>query len=154
MKTKLIFITSLIGLGMLMLACQKDNELIPVAVDDQFAATEQASAELMLFSEEDPNYQGDPMTNYPDPFVNSTTIQYRITEQGNVKLIVFKENSSFKVLLVSGYHSKGVYTKVWNAGAASVGKYIAELNVEGVISKESMTKKSQWEPNPIEGNEN
>jgi len=52
--------------------------------------------------------------NYPNPFNPSTTIEYNVTQPGNVSIEVFNVKGQKITTLVNDYKSEGKYNVVWN----------------------------------------
>lgn len=151
MKTKLILITSLIGAGLIMFSCQKEDELTPATADEKTVVSENALPANYQIKEVDPGLQVDPLTNFPDPFFSQTTIKFIVKKEGYVKLSVSKigsEAGAINIVLFDGYKKAGIYSKVLDAQNLPLGEYMAILDVSGTISKELMTKSTNWPANP------
>ena len=52
--------------------------------------------------------------NYPNPFNPVTTIGYRLSNAGNVKLIIFNLLGEKVRTLVNGHQNTGSYTLMWD----------------------------------------
>ncbi len=65
--------------------------------------------------------------NYPNPFNPSTTIQYQITETGQVKLEIFDIRGRLVDTIVNKQQPAGYYTVVWNADNSGSGLYFYRL---------------------------
>lgn len=73
--------------------------------------------------------------NYPNPFNPSTTIQYSISEAGNVKLLVFDITGRQVSELLNQRQNAGSYTISFDAENLSSGMYFYRLETEGGFSK-------------------
>lgn len=63
------------------------------------------------------------LQNYPNPFIDETTIEYSIVEQGDVSLDVFDALGQLVVTLAVGNREPATYTVVWN-GRSSNGREV------------------------------
>lgn len=88
-------------------------------------------------SEETPERSGTSLLgNYPNPFTNSTTIDYRVGQPGHVVLELFNPLGQRIRTLTSHYHQAGEYSTVLNAEGLSTGTYFYILR--GDISQQRM----------------
>lgn len=76
--------------------------------------------------------------NYPNPFNPSTTIRYRLNEDGLVRLAVYNTLGQEVALLVNEFQSAGSRSAVWNGTnetgeSASSGVYVYRLSADGVV---------------------
>ena len=152
MKTKLFLLTSLLSGGILFVSCQKDNEMAPAENQEETLALDNA-ANLMksdLIEPKDDLY-ADPLSVYPNPFVNQTSIQFRVIRTNRVTLTVYHENGISIRCLYDGYLQKGVYKKVFDATDLPAGIYVAELKLGDRVCKEIMIKKNKMDPMPNDG---
>jgi hypothetical protein len=85
--------------------------------------------------------------NYPNPFNPSTTIQYQISNPGQVKIQIFNITGELVTTLTNAYQNAGRYTVNWdgkdkaNRQAAS-GIYIYRVMLENsVLSKKMLLLK-------------
>ncbi len=132
MKTRNFLIAVLFFSGLLAFtSCQKDNSLQPESNDA--AMKSHQTGEIWQI-------EVDPLTNFPDPFVDETTIEYRLNKAGYVRLTVSGENSHSITILVSGYKEAGVYQFKFDGSQLEPGIYIAQLRHNGVFVKEVMQK--------------
>ncbi len=69
--------------------------------------------------------------NYPNPFNPTTTIQFTLTQPGNVSLKIYDAKGQFITFLVEGERSANTYQYVWNADNAASGIYFYQLSVNG-----------------------
>lgn len=134
MKTRILIIASLICGGLIFTSCQKDNSLIE---ETPMAMVKDGPWDEL----NDPGDIHTPISNYPDPFMNYTTITYKVNEGANVSLTVYKENSELVVVLVKEFQEKGKHMAKFNARGLPNGQYIAELKIGKVTYLEYMTKK-------------
>ena len=65
--------------------------------------------------------------NYPNPFNPSTTIEYSITEPGNVQLQIFDVLGNLVEILVNENQSAGIYTLKYRANNMASGVYYYQL---------------------------
>jgi agmatine deiminase len=75
--------------------------------------------------------------NFPNPFTQSTTIRYRLTERSDVKLEVINTLGRQVATLVNTEQSEGIYNIPFNAGELPAGIYYIRI----VTDKTTMTKK-------------
>jgi len=81
--------------------------------------------------------------NYPNPFNPTTTIEYNLPKEGNVKLEIYNTLGQLVNVLVEGIQNKGVYKVTWNGknsyGAAlSTGIYIYRLKTDNISQTRKM----------------
>ncbi|HEY9115782.1 MAG TPA: hypothetical protein VIN10_13880 [Bacteroidales bacterium] len=149
MKTKILFLACLLGATVMMLSCQKDADLTPeLSVEQSMDVSENANPDLM-FSTEDPGYDLDILSHYPDPFYTRTKIKFIIRKTCHASLSVTNMETGIGEKLFSGNVNKGVYFKLYDAANKPAGRYLAVLNIDGRLYKEIMTKKSKWDPAPV-----
>ncbi|MCB9058518.1 MAG: DUF362 domain-containing protein [Calditrichae bacterium] len=67
------------------------------------------------------------MQNYPNPFNPSTTIQFNLSENGNVKLDIFNSQGTVVDVLAEGHFSRGSHMVVWNSKNLPSGTYFYRL---------------------------
>lgn len=136
MKTKLFLIAGLIFAGFLFHSCQKDNDLLNEQaqaqdpnmnlVADKGAATHWGHAKML--------------TNYPEPFTDMTTIEYKVPSPAWVTIIVYNRKEQFFIRLVSEFKHEGVYRVEFNARDLPIGEYEVEMKAGLLVVRESMTK--------------
>ncbi|MBE0643310.1 MAG: T9SS type A sorting domain-containing protein [Bacteroidetes bacterium] len=78
--------------------------------------------------------------NFPNPFNPSTTIQYSVPEQSQVKLIVTDMLGRTIATLVSGTVEEGVHTATFDAANLNSGSYVATISMAGLQSGLSFSK--------------
>lgn len=77
------------------------------------------------------------LINYPNPFSQSTTISYNITESGNVKLMIYNQQGKLIESLIDENRTPGLYSINWNVNNIVPGLYYYSL----ITSGKSVTKK-------------
>ncbi len=75
--------------------------------------------------------------NYPNPFNPSTTINYALKENSDVKIIVYSLLGEKITTLVNKAQNAGTYDFVWNASHLPSGIYIYIMTAESNISDQS-----------------
>lgn len=130
MKTQLLaFAVLLIG-GLIFTSCQKDNALLD---DNAFAKNE--------FLKGVDTISFDPIKNYPDPFLNTTTIEYRLKQNSHIRLSVSNIETGYTKLLYEGPRNAGAHIFKFKAYNLPNGEYTAELVIRDKVFTEVMTKK-------------
>ena len=76
---------------------------------------------------------------YPNPFNNSSNIQFNLTETGNITLALYDLNGRLVENLFSGKKTAGQQFITVSAASLSSGVYILQLSAEGNISKKKLT---------------
>lgn len=74
------------------------------------------------------------LENYPNPFNGSTTINYTISKEATVELIIVDLMGNKIAAVENGNRSAGRYSIVWNAENVSNGMYLLQLKVNDEIS--------------------
>lgn len=138
MKTLSVLISTLLCAGMLLSSCGKEDTIKP---EMSIELTNAAESELRRTDPKPGDeFMADPISNYPDPFNESTTIQFHIWESTKVSLVVFNENDERVALLVGQALEKGEYSVKFDAKNLPTGKYYARLLVGSNKFVEVMTK--------------
>lgn len=139
MKTKVLIIISLMCAGLLTMSCQKNNDLLP---DNSLEASVASDEDAKDSNPYDPTVEAmlDPIKNYPNPFVNKTTIEYRVDKITRVSLIVINENGEKIKSLFKGYLKPGIYRAEFDAKGLPAGVYTAILTLDGLRIHERMVK--------------
>jgi hypothetical protein len=75
--------------------------------------------------------------NYPNPFDQSTTIEYVLPENTHIKLAVYNVQGELLEILVDDQKSAGQYSVIWNADHYPAGVYFYIMGSE----QSSITKK-------------
>ncbi|MCK4571309.1 T9SS type A sorting domain-containing protein [candidate division WOR-3 bacterium] len=81
--------------------------------------------------------------NYPNPFTNTTTIQYAISKTTHVKLSVFDVSGRLIKVLAEGVHNPSYYNVNWNGKdnsgrKVSQGVYFYRLEAKGYITSKKL----------------
>jgi len=80
------------------------------------------------------------VSNYPNPFASTTTINYSLPEAGAVKLVVYNKMGQLVKTFVDEYQSEGVYTvNVNSSDLMGQGVYYYKLEVKGESRNYSST---------------
>ena len=66
--------------------------------------------------------------NYPNPFNPSTTINYLVSDAGNVTMDVYDVNGQLVNQILNSYHVSGQHSIAWNANNLSSGMYYISLH--------------------------
>lgn len=140
MKTKVLVFAGLLIGGLIFSSCQKDNALYE---DDAFAKTE--------FVSEVDTISPDPIRNYPDPFLNTTVVEYRLEKTSYVRLSVYNEETGYIRLMNEGIQVKGLHAMKFEAYNLPNGEYIAQLEIGNKTFTEVMTKKGFRTAKDIQG---
>lgn len=139
MKTKLYLFVAFVFTGMLILSCQKEDELNTYATDNQ------SQVELKNAYSDDHDFMLDPMTNSPDPFYATTTITYHVPVYSKVRLMVYNADHDWFKLLVDKRQGPGTYQVEFGSPLYEAGNYIARLRIGDWKYYETMTKVEKWE---------
>lgn len=131
MKTRNLLIAVLLISGLAFSSCQKENGMLPATTDASMKSNDPGE----IWS-----VDADPLTNFPDPFVETTTIEYRMNKAGYVRLAIVNEDYAGIAVLVDGYKEVGVYQVEFDARNLEPGLYVAQLRHDGVTIKEEMRK--------------
>ncbi len=75
------------------------------------------------------------ISNYPNPFISETTIEYTLTEDAKVQLTVYDITGKEIVKLVNENQAKGVHTQEFDASELSNGMYLYEIKVKSENSE-------------------
>jgi hypothetical protein len=76
--------------------------------------------------------------NYPNPFNPSTTINFSIPEQSNVKVIIYDALGNQVDVIADENKSAGSYSVKWNAGNYSSGIYFYKLEAGNFVQVRKM----------------
>ena len=154
MKTK----NALIGIMLLVLAILVTNvmfaddkkksgkkENLPVAKKNNTPIEkphyEIDAAEDFNYLSEDPGI--DDLTNYPEPFMSSTTILYNLNRTGYVNLKIYYPGRTRSIeVFARSLQKEGSHIVEFNANGLPPGEYFCELIFEGQVVYESMLKKA------------
>jgi hypothetical protein len=136
MKTKILFVAIFLLGGLVVSSCQKDNSLLPD--NEALAVTKDVDTHSDGIV---PSWEKDPLTNYPDPFVDKTTIEFNLDRAARISLVVTNPNFGGITYLMNGYYRAGVYKCEFDATDLPSGEYIARLKIDKVVILERMTKR-------------
>jgi len=67
------------------------------------------------------------MKNYPNPFQNQTTFEFRVNQPTDVTIRIFNMSGVLVSEPFSGYLTEGQHTKTWNAAHLPAGFYVANV---------------------------
>ena len=81
---------------------------------------------------------------YPNPFNPSTTIDYTLSNNSDVKLSIYDMQGWFVRVLVSNNQEAGIYNVVWNGfndngEQVSSGMYLVLMEANGNVYQQSVT---------------
>jgi len=79
--------------------------------------------------------------NYPNPFDQSTTIDFNLVKPSYVKLTVFNNLGKEVDVIVNEYLQVGSHSKQWNPKEIPAGIYFYQLNVDGIKVTKRLVKK-------------
>lgn len=94
-----------------------------------------------------PHWEKDPITNYPDPFRDKTTIEFTLERSARISLVVTNPNYGGVTYLMNGYYRPGIYKCIFDATDLPGGEYIARLKIGDIVIKERMFKRDIQEKN-------
>lgn len=138
MKTLNLLIASLFVLALAFTSCQKDNSF-----QDEF------NSELKTNDKDnDPEWIADPIDSYPNPFLDVTTIKYKVEKPTKVILVVYSPDNNGLTYLVNTWMREGSYETVFDATGLPAGQYVAHLRIGNLVFKEKMKKIESTESNP------
>lgn len=136
MKTKAYLIAILFVAGFVFASCQKDNSLVPDS--ETSAITKNADNNTY---DRVHNWEADPISNYPDPFRDKTTIEFSLDQPAHISLVVTGANFGGIKYLMSGFYRPGTYKCIFDATDLPSGEYFAHLKIENRVFMERMTKR-------------
>ncbi len=139
MKTKILLLAALMLGGYLFTSCQKDNGFIEetAMVKDTRLVVQNNSGEMEA-----------PISNYPDPFLRYTTINYKIDSPGWVTIFVYSEkyegdpDPGLATILVDEFQQAGIKSIRFDSNGFPPGQYYAEMRHANTCYRDLMTKKS------------
>lgn len=81
--------------------------------------------------------------NYPNPFNPTTTINYGIPQESNVRLTIYNLNGQLVSILADGYHSGGFYSVKWDGRSEqgtqmASGMYLYKIEADGFVKTRKM----------------
>ena len=77
--------------------------------------------------------------NYPNPFNPYTSINYSLSDNGQISLIVYNSLGQIVKTLENGYKQKGSYTVSFDGSALPSGIYFYQLSSRGHVKTEKMS---------------
>ena len=77
--------------------------------------------------------------NYPNPFNPSTTIEYKTSKSGSVKIQVFNIKGQLVETMDDSFKTPGTYSLKWQPNGLSSGQYYYHIILDGQPTK---TKKA------------
>ena len=77
--------------------------------------------------------------NYPNPFNPYTSINYSLSNNGQISLIVYNSLGQIVKTLENGYKQKGFYTVSFDGSALPSGIYFYQLSSKGHVKTEKMS---------------
>ena len=76
--------------------------------------------------------------NYPNPFNPSTTINYSLSKDTHVRLVIYNVLGDVVTVLFDGFQEQGTYDISWDASRCSSGLYIYRLEADGYTAIRKM----------------
>lgn len=76
--------------------------------------------------------------NYPNPFNPTTTIEYKVPEASNVKIIVYDALGKQVEVLADGYQNAGTYTLNFDGSNLASGIYLCRMEAKGFVKVNKM----------------
>lgn len=70
------------------------------------------------------------MVGYPNPFLDATTLKYKMAASGSVKIQIYDINGRLVLALNEGYKTSGEYMVNWNAADILAGMYQVKLLID------------------------
>jgi len=115
-------------------------ELLPVAVTGVDEGALASAPEIGAVTNEVIPTEFSLSANYPNPFNPSTTIEYGVPEDAEIRLTVYNMLGQELITLAEGMHTPGRYSVVWDAKdgtgkSVSSGVYFYRINANGVSGK-------------------
>ena len=76
--------------------------------------------------------------NYPNPFNPTTTINFSVPKEGNVKIAIFNSIGEQVDVLVNSHKNAGNYVTGWNAYSFASGVYYYRLETDNFVQTKKM----------------
>jgi hypothetical protein len=76
--------------------------------------------------------------SYPNPFDQSTTIEYTLAKSSQINITVYNLVGHKVETLMDEYRNSGTHQLVWNASELSPGVYLVVFNAEGITQTTKM----------------
>jgi hypothetical protein len=140
MKTQMLFIAALLFAGLMFTSCQKEAGLVPDEPSVQAIENDNALLQVDPKPGDEDEVMIDPISNYPDPFPQFTTIAFRVWKATKVSLIIYNDQDERVAVLVGQFLNEGDYRTKFDARRLPAGKYYAVLQVGNSRITEEMTK--------------
>lgn len=137
MKTLNLLLAGLFVLAFALTSCQKDNGLLP-----------ESNTELKTHDKDQGPWTADPLSSYPNPFIDVTTISYKVEVSTKVTLVVYSPGNMGITYLVSEYLRPGTYKAEFDATGLPAGQYVVHLRIGKLVFKEKMKKIVSFEADP------
>ena len=101
--------------------------------------------------ESEPEMSRDPgidyLTNYPDPFVSSTTVEFYLTQSSWVTIVIYHNNRRI-VTYPGEFRKEGRHSFVFNAEQLPPGIYTCTIANGETVMSEKMYKKNPFTTKP------
>ncbi len=78
-------------------------------------------------------------TAHPNPFNPSTTIEYTLSRETRISLVVYNTAGQKTAVLAEGLRTPGTHRVVWNARGMPSGVYFFSLQAEGIVKTGKVT---------------
>jgi len=75
------------------------------------------------------------LTAYPNPFNNTTTLQYELKNEAHVSVEIFNTDGQLVKTLEDDFQLQGVHRVVWNADNVASGVYVARVKTDQSVAK-------------------
>ena len=85
-------------------------------------------------------FKVEPMSHFPGPFDQKTSIVYKLDNPSCVSLVVYSSDAAGMTYLVCGFQREGYHKVDFDASKLPAGVYVARLRTDKGIIKEFMTK--------------
>jgi len=119
--------------------------------DDDIISGAGVAGDLFLYENttisnvKDLNFPNNSFTIYPNPFTNSTTIEFEVKEHSKVSLKIYDLHGKEVTTLINGYQTSGTKTIIWdgrdNTGSiVSSGLYYCVIKIDRKIYTEKIIK--------------
>jgi hypothetical protein len=66
-------------------------------------------------------------SNFPNPFIDQTTISYELAEAGEVEVVIFDVSGRIVDVIANGWQFPGTYNLNWDASSFNAGIYFCRL---------------------------
>ncbi len=87
---------------------------------------------------ENNKFTANTLINYPNPFRNSTTIEYKITETCNVNISLFDNQGHYVRNIFNENKTPGTYTLLFNGNDLSPGIYLYKIKTDNYVGYNKM----------------